>query len=235
MQLTPTEGRVRPTSATTGRPGRPTAPGSPGSSSPLGQRRPQHRGDERPGAAAQPTGRDRPGGQRRLRGQARLVAGLDDDLLPQGQPSGGPVRRHLRRPAAGGAETLAVADSGISEFQPSISPDGTRICYTLSNNAFNDTAEVVVGNLTTPPNGRNHHLSIARGRLQLHLVPGRLHDRLRERHIRPGHARDGARRQQLSRSRRSSWRRTPAVTTSTATRTGRPMAGPTARTGRSTR
>ena len=56
-------------------------------------------------------------------------------------------------PATGGASTLAVSDSGISEFQPSISPDGTRICYTLSNNGFNNTAEVVVGNLTTPPSG----------------------------------------------------------------------------------
>jgi Tol biopolymer transport system component len=58
-----------------------------------------------------------------------------------------------RKPAAGGTETLAVSDSGISEFQPSISPDGTKICYTLSINGFNNTADVVVGNITTPPSG----------------------------------------------------------------------------------
>jgi Tol biopolymer transport system component len=59
----------------------------------------------------------------------------------------------MKIPSTGGAATLAVSDSGISEFQPSISPDGTQICYTLSNNGFNNTADVVVGALTSPPSG----------------------------------------------------------------------------------
>ena len=46
-----------------------------------------------------------------------------------------------------------MADSSISEFQPSISPDGTRICFTLSNNGFNNTADVLVAPLTDPPSG----------------------------------------------------------------------------------
>jgi Tol biopolymer transport system component len=56
-----------------------------------------------------------------------------------------------RMPAAGGTQTLAISDSGISEAQPSISPDGTRICYTLTNGGFNSTADVLVATLN--PNG----------------------------------------------------------------------------------
>ena len=48
---------------------------------------------------------------------------------------------------------LAISDSGISEFQPSISPDGTKVCYTQSNNGFNNTADVLVAPITTPPSG----------------------------------------------------------------------------------
>lgn len=59
----------------------------------------------------------------------------------------------MRRPVAAGAATLAVADSGISEFQPSISPGGSQICFTLSNNGFNNTADVLVAPITTPPSG----------------------------------------------------------------------------------
>lgn len=46
-----------------------------------------------------------------------------------------------------------MPDSGISEAQPSISPDGTRICYTLTNAGFNTSADVLVGSLTDPPSG----------------------------------------------------------------------------------
>jgi Tol biopolymer transport system component len=56
-----------------------------------------------------------------------------------------------RKPATGGTETLAISDSSISEAQPSISPDGTQICYTLTNGGFNSTADVVVATLN--PNG----------------------------------------------------------------------------------
>jgi Tol biopolymer transport system component len=71
----------------------------------------------------------------------------------KGNPTAATNVNVVKRPAAGGAETLAVADSGISEFQPSISPDGTQICFTLSNNGFNNTAEVLVAPITTPPSG----------------------------------------------------------------------------------
>ena len=70
-----------------------------------------------------------------------------------GDPQAAVNANIMKIPSTGGAATLAVSDSGISEFQPSISPDGTQICYTLSNNGFNNTADVVVGNLTTPPSG----------------------------------------------------------------------------------
>jgi Tol biopolymer transport system component len=57
----------------------------------------------------------------------------------------------VREPADnGGSPTLAVADSGVHEFQPSISPDGTKICFTLGN-AFDSSASVLTANLTTPP------------------------------------------------------------------------------------
>ena len=58
----------------------------------------------------------------------------------------------FRKPATGGAETLAVPDAGISEFQPSISPDGTKICYTMGT-GFNATTDVLVAPITTPPTG----------------------------------------------------------------------------------
>jgi Tol biopolymer transport system component len=61
----------------------------------------------------------------------------------------------MRRPAAGGSETLAISDSGVSEFQPSVSPDGSQVCFTLSTNGFNNTADVLVAPLTVPPSGGN--------------------------------------------------------------------------------
>ena len=59
----------------------------------------------------------------------------------------------VRRPAAGGAETLAVVDSTDSEFQPSISPDGTKACFTQSPNGYVNAAatNVRIADLTTPP------------------------------------------------------------------------------------
>jgi Tol biopolymer transport system component len=59
----------------------------------------------------------------------------------------------VKKPITGGTETLAVSDSSISEFQPSISPDGTKVCFTLSNNGFNNTADVLVAPITNPPSG----------------------------------------------------------------------------------
>jgi hypothetical protein len=57
-----------------------------------------------------------------------------------------------RKPATGGTETLAIPDSSISEAQPAISPDGESICYTLTNNGFNSSADVVVAPLANPAN-----------------------------------------------------------------------------------
>lgn len=54
--------------------------------------------------------------------------------------------------ATGGTEIQSAEDSGISEAQPSISPDGTKMCITLTNGGFNDSATVMVGNATIPTN-----------------------------------------------------------------------------------
>lgn len=68
-----------------------------------------------------------------------------------------------RRPATGGAEVLAIPDSGISEAQPSISPDGESICYTLTNAGFNATADVVVAPLANPASATVVSKSIVAG------------------------------------------------------------------------
>lgn len=68
-----------------------------------------------------------------------------------------------RKPAAGGAESIAIPDSGISEAQPSISPDGTKICYTLTNAGFNSTADVVVAPLANPASAAIVSQSIVAG------------------------------------------------------------------------
>ncbi len=52
-----------------------------------------------------------------------------------------------RMPAAGGTQTLAITDSGISEAQAAISPDGNRICYTMANGGYNATTDVLVATL----------------------------------------------------------------------------------------
>jgi Tol biopolymer transport system component len=60
----------------------------------------------------------------------------------------------VSRPAAGGTESgPVVADSGINEWQPSISPDGTKICFTLQAAQPSSDANVLVAPLTTPPSG----------------------------------------------------------------------------------
>jgi hypothetical protein len=45
-----------------------------------------------------------------------------------------------KRPAAGGSESVGVPNTFISEFQPSISPDGTQICYTLGDGFSSNTS-----------------------------------------------------------------------------------------------
>jgi dipeptidyl aminopeptidase/acylaminoacyl peptidase len=55
----------------------------------------------------------------------------------------------FRKPAGspGATPTAVVAISGISEWQPSISPDGTKMCFTLQA-AATTTADVVVVSIT---------------------------------------------------------------------------------------
>jgi hypothetical protein len=61
----------------------------------------------------------------------------------------------LREPADNsGTPVLAVPDSGISEWQPSISPDGTQICFTLGT-GINASTEVFAAPLADPANQRN--------------------------------------------------------------------------------
>jgi Tol biopolymer transport system component len=49
-----------------------------------------------------------------------------------------------------GAPALAVPDGGVHEFQPSISPDGDQICYTLGT-GFNSTASILIHDAGPPP------------------------------------------------------------------------------------
>lgn len=66
--------------------------------------------------------------------------GTNNDIRLFQQPAGN---------SSAGTELLHV--SGAHVFQPSISPDGTKLCYTLSLHAGNSTsAEVVVAPLSSP-------------------------------------------------------------------------------------
>lgn len=55
----------------------------------------------------------------------------------------------VREPAGGGIRTPVLAQAGISEFQPSISPDGTQFCVTIGT-GFNSSARVWVGQVASP-------------------------------------------------------------------------------------
>jgi Tol biopolymer transport system component len=56
----------------------------------------------------------------------------------------------MREPANGlGTATLAVPDTGQSEFQPAISPDGASICFTVGS-GFDGTADVFTSSLVVP-------------------------------------------------------------------------------------
>jgi Tol biopolymer transport system component len=74
----------------------------------------------------------------------------DSDTIyyAKGNPSGN--ANIMKRPADGGAETVGVPDSGITEFQPSVSPDGSQVCFTLSNGGFNATASILVAQVANP-------------------------------------------------------------------------------------
>jgi Tol biopolymer transport system component len=66
----------------------------------------------------------------------------------KGDPSGTNTMDIVKRAADGtGSETLAIPNSGASEFQPSISPDGSKICYTKGD-GFNNNTDVWIDNTT---------------------------------------------------------------------------------------
>ncbi|MGK2878343.1 MAG: TolB family protein [Solirubrobacterales bacterium] len=67
----------------------------------------------------------------------------------KGDPTGANTMNINKRPATGGSETSGVPDSGASEFQPSISPDGTKVCFTLGT-GFNSSTSVYYA-LTASP------------------------------------------------------------------------------------
>ena len=51
----------------------------------------------------------------------------------------------VKRPSTGGAEIPVQAASGIDEYQPSISPDGTKMCFTLQTTPGNsNTSNIYV-------------------------------------------------------------------------------------------
>lgn len=56
----------------------------------------------------------------------------------------------MKRPASGiGAPSVGVPNSSLSEFQPSISPDGSKICFTIGS-GFNGDTDIMVA-LTANP------------------------------------------------------------------------------------
>jgi len=58
----------------------------------------------------------------------------DSQAVYYAKELGSPQFRDIvRKPAAGGAETPIQAASGLAEFQPSISPDGTKMCFTAQS------------------------------------------------------------------------------------------------------
>ncbi len=62
-----------------------------------------------------------------------------------GDPNGTDTMNIVKQPAAGGAASNVLADPTANEFQPSISPDGTQMCFTRGTGAgFNSTARVRV-------------------------------------------------------------------------------------------
>ena len=66
------------------------------------------------------------------------------------------VKRSISYPngvPTAGAETLAVADSGLPEIQPAISPDGQKICYGTGYPATTTAPDIKVALLNPPSSG----------------------------------------------------------------------------------
>jgi Tol biopolymer transport system component len=58
----------------------------------------------------------------------------------------------FQQPAGGGAVTTFLDQPAISDFQISISPDGTLFCVTIGT-GFNNTADIWIGDVATPLTG----------------------------------------------------------------------------------
>jgi Tol biopolymer transport system component len=59
-----------------------------------------------------------------------------------------------RQPATGGEVVKVLDQPAISEFQISLSPDGTRFCVTIGT-GFNNTADIWTGDIESPLSGLN--------------------------------------------------------------------------------
>ena len=79
----------------------------------------------------------------------------DSDTVYYSQQNGNPQFLDIvREPAVGGAVQPVVAASGSDEFQPSLSPDGSRMCFTLQLPPSNSSAaEVFVTDTSGPGAG----------------------------------------------------------------------------------
>jgi Tol biopolymer transport system component len=66
-----------------------------------------------------------------------------------GDPNGANTMGIVRKSLAGGAMQETWLNGGASEFQPSISPDGTQMCFTQGT-GFNGTADVFVAPIASP-------------------------------------------------------------------------------------
>src|SRR4051812_41648445 len=56
----------------------------------------------------------------------------------------------VKKPAGGGTEVPVQAASGIDEYQPSISPDGTKMCFTLQSPSNSNSSNIYVTDLVNP-------------------------------------------------------------------------------------
>jgi Tol biopolymer transport system component len=68
----------------------------------------------------------------------------------------------MKKPSHGGSESPVLNLATDSAFQPSISPDGTKMCYTHGS-GFNGTAEIYVTTISTLPAAEGFDLSDSPG------------------------------------------------------------------------
>jgi hypothetical protein len=75
----------------------------------------------------------------------------DSQTIYYAKQSGTPMASNLdivSKPAAGGSETNVANATGVDEYQPSISPDGSKICFTLQSiPGDTSTAEIYTASL----------------------------------------------------------------------------------------